>query len=164
MRRPVGPRKNIVDFESSLNTELVGEVMSAPVCVEAGATVREVFALLKQRNTGSVLICEDRRLLGIFTERDVLRLMARRASIDVPIETVMVSTPATTSVESTVGEAIRVMFSGGYRRLPVVDVDGAVIGVVKVSRVVRFLVEHFPEAIYNLPPVPDPIMQEREGS
>jgi CBS domain-containing protein len=153
-----------VDFESSLNTELVSEVLSTPVCVEASATVREVFAILKQHQTGSVLICADRQLRGIFTERDALRLMARGESVDVPIETVMVSEPSTTSTESTVGEAIRAMFSGGYRRLPVLDPEGLAIGVVKVSTVVHFLVEHFPEAIYNLPPVPDPIMQEREGS
>lgn len=151
-------------FESSLNTESVSEALTTPVCVEAGVTVREVFALLKERRTGSVLICEGRRLKGIFTERDALRLMARGDSLDVPIEDAMVTTPSTISADSTVGDAIRAMFSGGYRRLPVLDADGLVAGIIKVSSVVNYLVEHFPEAIYNLPPEPDPIMQEREGS
>ncbi|MCA9099841.1 MAG: CBS domain-containing protein [Pirellulales bacterium] len=153
-----------MDFESSLNTESVGEALTTPVCVEASATVREVFALLKKRNTGSVLICDHRRLQGIFTERDALRLMARGDSLDVPISDVMIDTPSTIGPDATVGDAIRQMFSGGYRRLPIIDANGAAIGIVKVSTVIHYLVQHFPQAVYNLPPVPDPIMQEREGS
>ena len=48
--------------------------------------------------------------------------------------------------------------------MPVVDESGKVSGVVSVKRVVQFLVEHFPEAVYNLPPDPTVIATSREGS
>ncbi len=154
-----------MSFQLSLNTETVASTRPAePLYVEPDAPVRDVFALLKAQNSGSVLICRDGALIGIFTERDALRLMASEADLSVPIETVMSANPVSVRVEDTVGKAIRVMSQGGYRRLPIVDDSGQPTGVVKVSGVVHYLVEHFPDTIYNLPPAPNPITQEREGA
>jgi CBS domain-containing protein len=86
-----------------------------------------------------------------------------RAELDGPIEAVMVSSPVTLSVEDTIGTAILRMSSGGYRRLPIVDRQGRAMGVLQVSGIVHYLVEHFPKMVYNLPPVPHPAMHDREG-
>ena len=154
-----------MSFQLSLNTETVASTRPAePLYVEPDAPVRDVFALLKAQNSGSVLICRDGALIGIFTERDALRLMASEADLSVPIETVMSANPVTVRVEDTVGKAIRGMSQGGYRRLPIVNESGQPTGVVKVSGIVHYLVEHFPDTIYNLPPAPNPITQEREGA
>ncbi len=66
--------------------------------------------------------------------------------------------------EASIGTAIRKMAHGGYRRLPIVDREGMPIGVLQTAAIVRFLVEHFPRTIYNLPPVHHRVMQQREGS
>ena len=63
-----------------------------------------------------------------------------------------------------VGTAIRKMSLGGHRRLPIVDDQGRAVGLVKVSGILHYLVEHFPQTIYNLPPKPHPTTQEREGA
>ena len=76
----------------------------------------------------------------------------------------MSSEPVTIPSGTTVGEAIRKMAQGGYRRLPIIDDGGRPEGVLKVSGIVRYLVEHFPESVYNLPPEPRPTTQEREGA
>jgi hypothetical protein len=55
------------------------------------------------------------------------------------------------------------MSGGGFRRLPILDPDGRPTGILRVSDVVHYLVEHFPKTVYNLPPVPKPVMHEREG-
>ena len=56
------------------------------------------------------------------------------------------------------------MAKGGYRRLPVVDEAGHPIGVLGVSRLLEYLVEHFPKVVYTLPPQPHRASQEREGA
>ena len=154
-----------MSFQLSLNTESVASTRPMqPLDVEPDAPVRDVLALLKSQNTGSVLICRDGVLVGIFTERDALRLMAADADLSEPIETVMSTNPVTLKADDTVGKAIRMMAQGGYRRLPIVNEANQPTGVVKVSGIVRFLVEHFPDTIYNLPPAPNPITQTREGA
>ncbi|MEK6249559.1 MAG: CBS domain-containing protein [Planctomycetales bacterium] len=134
------------------------------VVVSRDVTVREVFGLLHKHQVGNVLVCEDDKLVGIFTERDVVKLMAEDADLDVPIESVMVATPMTIPQGTLLAEAIRIMATGGYRRLPIVDTDGQLVGIIKVSGILHYLVDHFPETIFNLPPEPDVVMPEREGA
>lgn len=130
---------------------------------ESTTTVREIFSTLELHDTGSVLICDDNKLVGIFTERDALRLMAEDANLDVPLRDVM-KTPVTVSRDAPIAEAIKMMSSGGYRRLPIVDQDGNLAGIIKVSGILHYLVDHFPETVLNLPPEPNMIMPEREGA
>jgi CBS domain-containing protein len=154
-----------VDIRLNLQSESVEHAAPAePLTVEPDTPVRDVLALLKEHNVGSLLICREGVLVGIFTERDALRLMAKDADLTVPIESVMVADPVTCHAESTVAAAIQEMSAGGYRRLPIVDDEGRAIGVIKTSGIVHYLVEHFPSAVYNLPPVTEPGTQEREGS
>lgn len=161
-----GPAEKVlhVDVELNLNSETVEHLgPQKPLVVEPATSVRDVFALLRERNSGSCLICRDGELVGIFTERDALRLMSGRARLDVPVETVMTRDPKVLAVGDTIGTAIRRMTEGGYRRLPIVDGRGRPVGLVRVSHLVRYLVEHFPSAVYNLPPSPDAVLQDREG-
>ncbi len=134
-----------------------------PLVVEPQVPVRQVFELLKQKNTGSLLVSRAGVLVGIFTERDALRVIAEGLSLETPIESVMTSSPVTIGAGKSIGSAIRQMSAGGYRRLPIVRPDGGTEGMVKVSGIVHYLVEHFPSAVYNLPPA-RPVLNEREGA
>ena len=134
-----------------------------PLVVEPQLPVRQVFDLLKQENTGSLLVARAGMLEGIFTERDALHVIAERISLDTPIEDVMTKSPVKISSGKSIGTAIRQMAAGGYRRLPIVREDGSTEGMVKASGIVHYLVEHFPSAVYNLPPA-RPVMNEREGA
>ena len=154
-----------MDFVLKLNSDTVDQAMSVePLCIDPQKSVREVLSLLKQSRAGGVLICRDGRLVGIFTERDALRRMAAGAPLDVPVESAMVPDPVTLQKGDSIAKAIRTMSVGGYRRLPVVANGGCPIGVLNVADIVHYLVEHFPQAVYNLPPEPQPVMQEREGA
>ena len=135
-----------------------------PLIVEPTVATSEVLRLLQMQRAGSVLICRGETLLGIFTERDALKLMAARADLTRPIETVMTSKPATVPPTASIGDAIGVMARGGYRRLPIVDDSNRLLGVIKVSNIVSYFVEHFPQAVFNLPPQPNVVMPEREGA
>jgi CBS domain-containing protein len=154
-----------VEFQLHLDTESVERTHPAEiVSVAPQATVREVLELLKEHQDGSVVVCRDEKLVGIFTERDALRLMAAEKNLDVPLEQVMTSDVVTISNTDTVKTAITKMSKGGYRRLPVIDLDGRPVGMLKVSSILHYLVQHVPNSVYNLPPSPHQTTQHREGA
>jgi CBS domain-containing protein len=154
-----------VSFHLSLNTEPVTAAYpDEPLLVSPDATVGEVLRLLKAHRAACVLVCAEQHLDGIFTERDALRWMASGKSPDLPIESLMSRNPASVQEKATVAEAIRLMSEGGYRRLPILSDDKQPSGVAAVHGIVHYLVEHFPQTIYTLPPKPDIAQTEREGA
>ena len=88
-----------------------------PLMVEPQVPVRQAFDLLKERNTGSLLVARAGVLEGIFTERDALRVIADGLSLETPIESVMTKAPVTIRADKNIGSAVRQMSAGGYRRL-----------------------------------------------
>ena len=152
-------------FKLELDLESVAQVQLAnAICVEEKTSLREVFQTLKEEQRASVMICRDGILQGIFTERDALHVMADEKSLDGPIEAYMSTNPVTINVSDTMQTAITKMSKGGYRRLPVVDNQMRPMGLMTVTEILRYLVEHFPEYVYNLPPEPHHTTQEREGA
>jgi predicted transcriptional regulator len=153
-----------VDFQLHLETETVEHCHPAkPLCAAPGDTIRSVLRQLKEARTGAAMICTDGTLLGIFTERDALKLLAAGANLDVPVSSVMIKDPITLRQSDTVGHAISLMSEKGFRRLPIIDHAGKIAGVLKVSAILRYLVEHFPKVIYTLPPEPHHRPSERDG-
>lgn len=152
-------------FHLEIDTETVRQTHStAPVYAQSGDTLRHVLEQLKANNTGGAFVLQDGKLVGIFTERDALRLMANGGDLDGAVGEVMTGNPVTVSEDDSVATAIQKMSTGGYRRLPIVDSQGQPTGAVKSSGILRYLVEHFPHSIYNLPPAPDNASKEREGA
>lgn len=137
----------------------------SPLCIAPSATIREVISLMQADRRGSALVCDSQgRLIGIFTERDALRLMATRPNWDAPIADVMTDRPITLLASDTVAIAIQRMSKGRYRHLPIVDAEGKPTGLLKASHIMHYLVEHFPKTVYNQPPRAHVAMQQREGA
>ena len=154
-----------VDFQLHLETESVEHCYpSKPLCAAPDEPVRSVLRLLQREKTGAAMICVEGKLVGVFTERDALRLLADGVSLDEPVSKVMVKNPVTLRLHDTVGHAIGLMSAGGFRRLPIVGDAGQLEGVLKVSSILHYLVEHFPKVVYTLPPVPHHKTVEREGA
>jgi len=155
----------MVDIEQQLNSEPVNALEpAAPLAVEPEVSLGDVLELLKAHRTGSVLVCQDGKLQGIFTERDALRLMSQNVDLTQPVKNVMTSPPATISEAGTVGAAIKQMSDGGYRHLPVVGADGSPRGMLKMSILVHYLVQFFPSTVYNQPPTHNQKLEHREGA
>ena len=113
----------------------VREIMS---CVEVcqrspAASVREACRLMAEHHCGSVLVVEDGRLVGIFTERDAVeRVFAGGLDPQLTLlAEVMTPQPDTIGPNHSVDEAIRRMDEFGYRHLPVVEAD-RVLGVLSI--------------------------------
>ncbi len=88
----------------------------------ATASVYDAACAMRDWNVGAVLITDDGRLTGIFTERDMInRVVAcEREPKTTPLAEVMTAGPSTISPKATALEALRLMEDGGYRHLPVV--------------------------------------------
>ena len=92
------------------------------VTVKSDATVAEAATVMGERKVGSALVIDDEELVGIFTERDIVRALSQ--DFDAPGHPIthwMTRDPLTISPEMTVKEALDVMLTRGFRHLPVVE-------------------------------------------
>ncbi len=149
----------------SLSTDPVTQAFpDQPLAVSGDATVGDVMQLMRTERGSCALICTDQGLEGIFTERDALKWMAENGSPQTNICELMTKAPAHLAATDSVGHAIETMSEGGYRHLPLLDAKGVPQGVVAVRGIVHYLVEHFPDTIYTLPPEPDMKPSSRDGA
>jgi CBS domain-containing protein len=155
-----------MELARNLKVESVCRLQPAlPLCVAPEQTVAEAVALMRRHRVGCVLVCNGLQLVGIFTERDLMRrVLAQGQPLTLAISAVMTRDPVVVHPREAIGAAARCMEEGGYRHLPVVDASGQPIGVLSVRHIVHYLVEHFPGTIYNLPPDPHAFPQEAEGA
>jgi predicted transcriptional regulator len=72
--------------------------------------------------------------------------------------------PATVRTTESIASVIERIHRGRYRRLPVINEAGEVVGCVTVRNLVHHLAEHFPAAVYNLAPVSKPVQADRDGA
>jgi CBS domain-containing protein len=111
----------------------MGEVMSTKlISVEPSATVAEAATVMGERHVGSALVMEEGKLVGIFTERDIVRALSQH--FDAPGHQVvnwMTREPTTVGTATTVEEALDLMLSRGFRHLPV-DEGGSIVGIVSI--------------------------------
>lgn len=131
------------------------------------ATVRQAIEAMQQQRTGYVLVVAQDRLLGIFTERDVLTKVAgRNVDIDhVQVGTLMTPDPECLGMDDELVYALNQMSIGGYRHIPLLNDTGQPVGVVAMRHIVDYLVSLFPQDVLNLPPAPPMgIPQAREGA
>ena len=138
-----------------LETPISDLPLRDPILISPTASVADAVKSMNDHHTGCVLVGRDGKLIGIFTERDVLtKDFFRLDSHTVTVETVMTRNPETLEPDNSVAFALNKMSVGGYRHIPIVEGDKP-IGVLSVRDVVDFLVDLFPEDVLNLPPTPN---------
>ena len=109
-------------------------------------TLGEVAGKMTSLNVGAVIVKDFGRLIGILTERDMLKAMAERVhTSEARVRQFMTSDPVTAAAEMPVEEAAQIMLDNGFRHLPVMD-GQTVLGVVSLRRVVAALPQPSPEA------------------
>jgi CBS domain-containing protein len=111
------------------------------VTVSPDATVSDAIAKMVAAGVGSVAVTEESRLVGILTERDILRLASEGAPFDrVPVHQAMTASVVTISPDADVVAAARLMGERQIRHLPVVEGEN-VLGVVGIRDVLGVLAE-----------------------
>jgi CBS domain-containing protein len=115
----------------------LGEVMTRGVfTVERGLALREAAAQMSARSVGAAIVLEGERLVGILTERDVLRAVGADLDGSATVDDCMTKHPETVESSDTTDQAAALMIHGGFRHLPVVD-GGQVVGIVSIRDLMR---------------------------
>lgn len=126
-----------------------------PICVPPTTSVHDAVGhMVRGRQPGVLIVDPEGRLVGIFTERDLLTRVvgAGRDPGQTPLSEVMTPSPEALSPSDRVCFAVNRMSVAGYRTIPLVDQAGRPIGVVTVHDFIKWLAHLFPEAVLNLRP------------
>jgi CBS domain-containing protein len=136
-----------------------------PLQVSKDTKIADAVRLMNEKGLGCVLVTEQEKLIGIFTERDVLKKVM--GTMDASVATVgdaMTLNPECFQPDDSIAFVLNAMHVGGYRHVPIVDQNKRPLAVVSVKDIVAFILDNFPEDILNLPPEPVRKTEQREGA
>jgi len=110
--------------------------------VDPGTTVYDAISLLAQHGIGALLVMENNKPIGLFSERDYTRKLALQGlrSRDTAVRTIMSSPVLTISPDASVQQALSMMTEKFVRHLPVVDSSG-VVGMVSIGDLVKAVIQ-----------------------
>jgi CBS domain-containing protein len=108
--------------------------------VEPGLPLTEVAKRMVAKDVGAVLVTVDERLVGILTERDVLRAVARGIDDSTTVADWMTRDPDTLDPDESTEHAAVLMIHGGFRHLPVTEGDD-VVGMLSIRDLMRVVLE-----------------------
>ena len=153
-------------LESNLQQEKVKHLdLSNFTKVESGTSVRDTIAAMRQQAHHCAIIMAGDSLIGIFTDRDILRKVVDAPETwDQPIDQVMTPTPITVNSNDPADAALALMDAKHFRNVPVLNKKGQVIGNLTHHAIIKYLADRFPESVYNLPPNPDQVTRRRDGA
>ncbi len=136
------------------------------VCVAPGVSLGETIATMQARRNGCVLVTAELSLIGIFTERDLIRKVVGSSQVrfDRPIRDFMTPEPAVLSPDDSLLDAILLMNKGGYRHIPLVDSANRLCDCLSVINIVDYLLERYPQEVFSLPPRPHQNFVEPGGA
>src|SRR6478609_4044244 len=109
--------------------------------VDSSTFVYRAIELMCEKNIGGLLIVDDGKLSGIFTERDYARklILKGKSSKDTPISELMTKNPFTVSPDNSIEDCMNLMTDKHIRHLPVVDGD-KLIGMISIGDVVKSVI------------------------
>jgi CBS domain-containing protein len=108
--------------------------------VEPQLSLTETAELMVSRDVGAVLVMAGDRLVGILTERDVLRAVARGIDKDTVVADWMTADPETMDSDESTQHAAVLMIHGGFRHLPLTE-GGEVVGMLSIRDLMRVVLE-----------------------
>jgi CBS domain-containing protein len=155
-----------MELARNLKIDSVSRLQPArPLRLDPDSPVSAAVGLMRKHRGGCILVCDAKSVVGIFTERDLLRrVIAAGKSWATPINDVMTPKPVCVVVKDPIRVAVKRMEQGGFRHIPVLDETGRPVGVLSAKGIVHYLAEHFPATVYNLPPDPLAVPEEPEGA
>jgi CBS domain-containing protein len=123
----------------------VAEVMNKSVLtVDPTASIGEAAEKMIEAGVGAVVVMEDMaRIVGIVTERDLMRAVAQRArAAEARVRQWMTESVVTIEPDTEIKDAAKMMFEKNFRHLPVVNKDGRLMGIASLRRLSQHEFEH----------------------
>jgi CBS domain-containing protein len=155
------------DLEAALINETVSSAIShPPLIMDTETRLAEVLRCMRDADRGGVLVVKSEKLVGIFTERDVLLRVAGHA-IDLEQAKLgehMTRDPVALPADASVAFALNKMLVEGFRHIPLVDEQGKPAGVVSMRDLIEYLSGFFNREVLNLPPDPRTAFRNRDGA
>jgi CBS domain-containing protein len=151
------------DLKAALRREPVIDLSPTPaLTIQSGATVAQALEIMREKRAGCIIVVDDAgKAAGVFTERDLIkRVLKPQKPLSTPLASVMTAAPRTLTPTDSAAHALKQFHHGRARHLPVVDEEGKPTGVISVKRLIHYLAESCPEAVYNIPPNPERISTE----
>lgn len=96
------------------------------------ATLAEVAAKMEAEDDGLVVVTERGKVIGVVSERDVVRVVAHGIDVEVPVSEIATADVLTVQADDTLHETAKMMIDEGVRRFPVVSKAGDLIGLVSM--------------------------------
>jgi CBS domain-containing protein len=141
----------IVEVVMNKIEEILEEKGKAVYSVGPDATMRDALTLMAANNVGAVLIVENDKIRGIFSERDCVQSLANLAdcSLDAPITGFMTSPIYFITPRETLDDCMAIMTSKRLRHLPVLEGE-ALVGIISIGDVVKKILSERDERIKDL--------------
>ncbi|MDR3520837.1 MAG: CBS domain-containing protein [Acidocella sp.] len=131
---------------------LLKEKSHAVIAARPGMKISEVAILLAEKSIGAVMVIdEDGKLVGILSERDIVRSLARRPSdtVNLTAADLMTKNPVVTNPEVSIEQVMEIMTDGRFRHLPVME-RGRVTGIVSIGDVVKAWIDQQAHEVHSL--------------
>jgi CBS domain-containing protein len=115
---------------------------NAVFSVKPDITVYNALELMVDKSIGALLIVDQDKLIGIFTERDYARklVVKGKASRDTLIREVMTENPITVTLDTSIEECMKIMSDKHIRHLPIAE-NGKLLGLISIGDVVKYVIE-----------------------
>lgn len=124
---------------------------NAVFSIQSGITVYNALELMFEKSIGALLVVDNGKFVGIFTERDYARklILKGKSSKETLIREVMTEHPITVTLDTSIEDCMKIMSDKKIRHLPVTEND-KLAGVISVGDVVKFIIEEQKFIIENL--------------
>lgn len=124
---------------------------SAVIFATSSTSVLDALKLMSEKNIGALLVIDDGKLTGIFSERDYARkvVLKGKASADTAVSEIMTENPFTVQPEDSIETCMGIMSDKHIRHLPVVK-EGIVAGMISIGDVVTTIIQSQKETIDQL--------------
>ncbi len=110
--------------------------------VQPATTVYQALELMVEKNIGALLVSDQGKFVGIFTERDYARkvILKGKTSKETLIGEIMTENPVTVSPDTSIDDCMKIMTDKFIRHLPVIQ-DGNLLGLISIGDVVKFIID-----------------------
>jgi CBS domain-containing protein len=138
-----------------------------PVCADRATSVGDVVRQMQEHHIGCVLVVDGGKLVGVFTERDLLcDVFGSGADTDsAAVDGFMTENPETLRPNDPIVFALNKMSLGGFRHIPLVDDEGRPVGVISVKDIADYIADFFASEVHNVPPEPgQDVGKDRDGA
>lgn len=119
--------------------------------IDPERTVYQALELMLDKNLGALLVIENGKFIGLFTERDYARkiILKGKASKKTPVREIMSEHPVTVTPDNTIEECMQLMTNKYIRHLPVLE-NAELVGLISIGDLVKYIIEEQLFIIENL--------------